>query len=296
MKWLRELCSAGLLVCVVPFSLALAQTNTDVVRSGAVAPSDSGVNLSSHLKKGSSSHSTTGENGALHSDATSQGVSSLCFKPGVGWQNLAEISGTADAQEKQTGAPGVAKRSGAAHKISAECPSSPAAAEVLQGGKPTMTSTLTDSALTDQIKSLQSQDSWQANLGLNPAGSLTSPRHRTGLASHSAISSYHPAGRNSSNEVQAFAAHAYISPIKLRRMIRDAPDEETRMKLRKLNDKVSDTSTSSRESKPREETAGQRMKEKLSGGSSRSSSKSKYSSNRHTARSSHGTKSNKAHS
>jgi uncharacterized secreted protein with C-terminal beta-propeller domain len=58
-----------------------------------------------------------------------------------------------------------------------------------------------------------------------PSQSTTKP------ASHSASLSQVAGSVDSADAVQAFGNHAYVSPIKLRRMTRNAPDLETKIKL-----------------------------------------------------------------
>jgi hypothetical protein len=70
-------------------------------------------------------------------------------------------------------------------------------------------------------------------------GNPVSSRSATKPVPHSAVSLSQVAGSgDSADAVRTFGNHAYISPIKLRRMMRNASDLETRLKLQQLSNKA----------------------------------------------------------
>jgi hypothetical protein len=135
--------------------------------------------------------------------------SPLCFQPGVGWQRVPDLpSASGEHVMKKATSPGIAGAHpvGTSRGISGQCGSSPASTVSVEELKP---------------------------------GGPVSSRSATKAVPHSAVSLSQVAGSgNSPDAVQAFENHAYISPIKLRRMMRNAPDLETRIKLRELSTRV----------------------------------------------------------
>lgn len=272
---------------MVPSPLALAQASANRFQSREVAPSDSGMQVGSSTPQDDSrktTHSNPGNKSALESGATPKG-SPLCFQPGIGWQQVPQaVSPSVErvtASSATKGAVGVksdgtgvalAKRSAKGETMLNECPSSAAsvaAAEAALGAG--RTSETSNSAGRSKNPSLG------ADSALNPAGGLASSQ-KTGAGTGVAMLFSHPSGtRHSSDSVEELERRSYISPAKLRRMIRDAPDLETRIKLRKLSEKQA-----SKQAKPlegsQEKTAGEKLGQKLeriSSSSSRSASGSK---------------------
>ena len=104
------------------------------------------------------------------------------------------------------------------------------------------------------------EDWVKANSALNPANSLAFSRLKTGVSPipYSAASfSQHAESDDSLGAAQELGSHAYVSTIKLRKMMRSASDFETRLELEKISAKVAgkhDKATDSYEkSKAREE-------------------------------------------
>jgi hypothetical protein len=82
----------------------------------------------------------------------------------------------------------------------------------------------------------------------NPASGATSGRRTMTLGSMPSGSTHRSSGGEpgiSSNQVSDLKSHAYISSIVLRRMIRTAPDLETRIKLQEIQGKLSSKSHAS---------------------------------------------------
>jgi hypothetical protein len=85
------------------------------------------------------------------------------------------------------------------------------------------------------------QDWLQANSALNPASSAASQRLTMGLSSMPTGGTHVSAGTRSgvsAAQVNSLKTHAYVSPIELRRMMRNAPDLQTRIKLQELQDRL----------------------------------------------------------
>jgi hypothetical protein len=144
----------------------------------------------------------------------------LCFQPGVGWQTVPQApSAFAGHSATKASAPGVAGAHplGTSHGGSGQCGGSPAssiAVEVLKQESP------------------------------------VSSRSTTKPVSHSTSLSQLAGSVDSADVVQAFANHAYISPIKLRRMMRNAPDLKTKIKLQELSGRGADKAVHSSGSYP----------------------------------------------
>ena len=256
---LRGLFFAGLFACVAPLPPALAQASSGDVQSGPVAPSDSAFQSGWAVPQDSplrSTHPSAANNigNTLASGAIPGESSPLCFQPGIGWRHapqtalrsagrLTANTATGGGLGIQTGRPRIAGTppSGTSRRIPDECKSSlasGAATEALMAGKPTQAP---NSASRTTNMNLGAQDWLRANSALNPASGLASSRLKMGLSPipYSAMSFSQRAGSGDSLQaVQELRTHAYISTIELRRMMRNAPDLETRLKLQELNDEL----------------------------------------------------------
>jgi hypothetical protein len=225
MGWLRELLFAGLFVCVVPSTLVLAQASA-TVQPGPVAPSDSAIQSGSAISKKSSpnkslrSNTSSGIRSMMPFGASPKASTQLSFQPGIGWQH--PPPGAIDSARSviaNSGTRGVASTlsSGTSKRISDEYPSLPSSGATIDEfklGKATKASNVFADGSANM--NLGVWKGTQAN-----SGSIS---NRTGNASLGAA--------------HEFTSHAYISTIKLRGQIRNEPDFETRIKLRKLNDKL----------------------------------------------------------
>jgi hypothetical protein len=182
-------------------------------------------------------------------NVTAESSPVLCFQPGVGWQRfpmgLANGSGAGDASGPPAAAnpaanpPAVAARLLSAKQAqSAECAGILPDKQELRAGAGTL-SILTPNRDIRSGASAKSGavTSFQVNSALHPNGSAglnsirimpgTMPSASTHFASEAEPDEY-------SDQLDGRAFHAYISPIKLRRLIRNAPDYRTRKKLQQL--------------------------------------------------------------
>jgi hypothetical protein len=286
MGWFRGLFFAGLFVCVAPLPLALAQASADSLPSASVAAIDSAIagaaqsGLAVPKKK---SLKTTPSNDANNIGSTRtlgaipRKVSPLCFQPGIGWQNTAQAATGVVGMQTGPG-PAVGQPSGTIQKNSNECPSSSASGAAIQAlgeVRPTETSNLADRTTN---MNQGTQDWLRANSVLNPSSSLAASRLKMGASPNFAGSSSRPTGTtNSAEVVKDSTKRAYISSIKLRRMMRNAPDLETRIKLRELSESLANTTVKPRVSDQegtRREKLGQKIA-RTSGSSSRSEAERK---------------------
>lgn len=183
-----------------------------------------------------------------------RGALRLCFQPGIGWQSisLSAVGGARDMSEsgssggtgvKQSTLSGTAKSayaqpSGASQATNTECPgSSPGAAASgvsMDSHAQSMTS------INSTGMNTGAQDWLGANSAINPASTGASQGGTAGLSSMAA-------GRTSvvGARTNGLKYKAYTSPIELRRMIRSAPDMQTRKKLQKQQETLARKSTRS---------------------------------------------------
>ena len=202
--------SAAVVVVGLVACAAMAVAQVKWAQSSAPASSGAGMTPDSPAKPVAPKLAGGKETGSVRALGRVAGESStLCFQPGVGWQRVPDAAGASAGHPKEKAAsPGIAGAHpfGTSQGISGQC-----------GG-------LSKSSIAVEES--------------KPASAVSSPS-TTKPVSHSAVSLSPVAGSgNSEDAVQAFGKHAYISPIKLRRMMRNAPDLETRLKLQELNSRV----------------------------------------------------------
>jgi hypothetical protein len=212
----------ALFLCVFLSPLALAQVSTDQFQSGLAAPPDRSVQLNSDILKKKPSrfeHSNAAKNikGRLTSGAAPKEASPLCFQPGVGWQRTPIVTG---------------RPTDVSQKAGNECSSSLALGAAVEASKAGALVQTSSSPGRTVKPTIGVTDAAPAN-----PGTLFHP----------------PAVRDPSESAQELATHAYISPIKLRRMMRNAPDLETRLAVRKLSAKPTTTPARNSNQKSRAE-------------------------------------------
>jgi hypothetical protein len=189
----------------------------------------------------------SGSNGSSPATgATSGAMPGLCFQPGVGWQSILPEPSGAPATPGTHGSKGleVSRSTNAAHAQSMYARSSSAQRETECGGNSINKTALgsgverftilnrpqsmRSAGLTKRgtVTSLRVNSPYYANrsAGLEPVGIAPAPTH---FASETE-SDAHP------DQVGVRAFHAYTSSIKLRRLIRNASDFRTRIKLQQL--------------------------------------------------------------
>jgi hypothetical protein len=217
---------AALVVCVPP---ALAQTiEADSLSSdpGAVnIETPAGSPVSTTRPPRAAKHEAGNERmnaWALGKDAG--GSSMLCFQPGIGWQPVLPAP-FASSKRKMT------------------APRSPDVGGIKTGG-PGAAGAQTlgaDQENTGQCAAASYGAIKAVNVGRPVFPQLTGlPLHTTAVPL-SAMPFNQLAGSDESLEpIEEFGKHAYVSPIKLRRMMRNANDLEMRIKLRELSRSLTD--------------------------------------------------------
>lgn len=196
-------------------------------------------------------------------------MSPLCFQPGIGWQPVPE---PVFGDTGKLGAPHIAGRGAPAgpvasgfatggssrllnaqssrgtHRRSSACPGPPmnaTAIEAIVGNVPA-NNQINGVAATPLV---DMNGGAQYRLQTNPA---PTPANRFAFQPSTMGGSSAPVGGNqssagtrpgtSADQVGSLANHAYVSPIKLRRMIRNAPDLQTRMRLREMQKNLAEKS------------------------------------------------------
>ena len=267
----------------------LAASASAVAQSGGVTSSGA-LSSGAALQGGQSGVVTTakktGNKRSMIAGAGARGALRLCFQPGIGWQSVPVSSFGATGELGASGAPGSANSGGIEAKGSATGGSSQSLYAGLSGAKQAMSNecpgTLTNTmapgvAINDGIGAKQAQvmtsvratsmnagaqDWLQANSVLNPASSAASQRLTLGLSSMPAGGTHVSAGTRSgvsAAQINGLKAHAYVSSLKLRRMLRNAPDLETRIKLQELQDKRAKKTRSSAAKSAGSKTARERL-------------------------------------
>jgi len=240
---------------------ASAQSDlSSTVETGPVVPSDS-----MHASDvGHLAINTEPLRGSARAGTLRGGTSRLCFEPGIGWQSI-PISAPASMQMLNVGRQPMGSAAGRAETKNSVTNSgsgftfarSPGASTAIETGCPTKLTNIppsgavSDVIIADRVGSVSSVPSTRINSGASNwldtesvtdrANHATSRRHFVGLGSVP-IGNKHFAARSASSisadEVTALKSRAYLSPIQLRRMIRNAPDLQTRIELRELRDKL----------------------------------------------------------
>jgi hypothetical protein len=242
-------------------AIAGAQSG-DVTSSGALS---SGAALQGGQSAVVTTAKKTGNERLMTAGAGARGALRLCFQPGIGWQRVpvssfgatGELSapGTIDSSTlggiatKNSGAGGSSQSvytrlSGTKQAISNECPATltntmaPGVAipDGIGGNQPQAMTSVRPTSMNDGA-----QDWLHANSLLNPASSATSQRLIMGLTTMPSGGTHVSAGTRSgvsATQVNSLKTHAYVSSIELRRMIRNAPDLQTRIKLQELQDRL----------------------------------------------------------
>jgi hypothetical protein len=192
-------------------------------------------------KTGKSGNSKSSPGGNSHAEAST----GLCFQPGVGWQRIVTGQPNGSATRDAIGSLGAANPQSAYPRLS----SAKQARSVECGGILTDKNELGAGVGTFAIPN---PNRATRSTGSKKPGAVTSfdvnppfhPNSRASLNSIGITPSAMPsapllfnseAGSDEhSDQVGERAFHAYISSIKLRKLIRNAPDFRTRMKLEQL--------------------------------------------------------------
>jgi hypothetical protein len=171
----------------------------------------------------------------------------FCFQPGVGWQRVPQNSVDFTQKSSPVGSRPSTTEVGASPSemsqvnqdqcagIMTNGPARGAVENIVAGKQ----SHATDSNIRTTNANFGVQNWLDADTLLNPSSSLAATRSTMGLTPSLTDSKNfsHGTGPSSSeNSVQELESHAYVSPIKLRKMMRSAPDLETRLKLRRRSE------------------------------------------------------------
>jgi hypothetical protein len=212
--------SARLFVSLLVLLAAAPQASPQTAQSG------SSTSQGAARKSGKSGNSRS----SPASGAIPGALPGLCFQPGVGWQSMLteqpskaatrdtnaskglEVSGSASGATPQSAYPGL---SGAKQVHSTECAGKSTDDRVLGVGVD---------------KKFLNRTAISARSTTKPG---REPARMTALPSATSAASEGEADAPSGQPGDR-AFHAYISSIKLRRLIRNAPDLQTRMKLQQL--------------------------------------------------------------
>ncbi len=260
------------------------------VQPGPVVPSDSGAAAAPGYQPGQPSQHPSGSSASANTlgnlrmtaatGATSGTASTLCFEAGVGWVRVAQSAGTSEGSGMHapthaevggiSGSHGLT--SALARNRTPQCPSQ------WNGATPASSpSALRQTELSSQ-SSMSSEPSARGAVSThpNPQGlthsnlqQMSNPSSITLLPSQGATASYKmnlassAAANLSESDLDALSARAYVSPIRLRRLMRSAPDLQTRLKLHALNRTLTKR-PGKQETAPRQSKA-QEMQSRLAG-------------------------------
>lgn len=177
----------------------------------------------------------TGKLGKNGSSSATGATPALCFQPGIGWQSIPpngsmglEVSGSTSVANSRS----IYARSSSAKQVyAAQCAGNWINKKAPGAGVEKFTILHRPQAKPGTVASLHVNSPYHANgsAGLEPVRGMPSamPPAPTYFASET-----EPDPHSDQASVRAF--HAYISSIKLRRLIRNAPDFRTRIKLQQL--------------------------------------------------------------
>jgi len=209
----------------------------------AAAPAASPQIAQSGLPTRQAALRKTGKFGKNGSSPATGALPGLCFQPGVGWQPMLKQpsrpatrdTNTSMGLEERGSASGAnppsvyARLSNAKQAQSTECPEILTDKRVLGAGAEKFT--ILNRPKPGTVTSFRVNSPYHANgsASLEPAGMMPSAIPPTpNYFAPKAEPDAHP------DQVGVRAFHAYISSIKLRRLIRNAPDFRTRIKLQQL--------------------------------------------------------------
>jgi hypothetical protein len=253
MALFHRLVFIGFLACAVPS--AQPQSKLPPFPSGAIAPSDSAVPSGSApqsgpmvvKKKTQKPSNVSNVRSKLTTGAVPGESQGLCFQPGIGWQRVPQNSDNSAQKTSSVGSSTRTTEVGASSSgmsqvsqdqcagITTNALARGAVVENIVAGEQSHEA---DSNIRTTNANFGVQNWLNADTLLNPASSSAATRLTMGLSQGLPGSKHFSPAKPSSSasSVQEFEAHAYISPIKLRKMMRSAPDLETRLKLEKLNE------------------------------------------------------------
>ncbi len=272
-----------------------ADSSRSALQPGQAAPSGSvsspgtvlqGDRLSSQtaLRKAPKAGSVRG---SLATGATPRELTWLCFQPGIGWQRASlsplgvmdgssatgaagsGASGSGDVNRSATTAasqPVFARPSGAKEAMSNECPEGSANgfASEISIDRAAAGSYAQSIANAHAIDAHDGAENWlRGDSQINPAGgdAFQSLTRSLGSASTGSTRSASQAESEAApDRLNVFKNRAYVSSIEIRRMMRQAPDLMTRIRLQELQGRLAGSARTSN----RRSTARKGAKEHLS--------------------------------
>jgi hypothetical protein len=259
MTWFNRFVFTGLFACAVPWARPQANLSPPLP-SGQIAPSNSATQSDSvpqsglvAVKKNTQKSSSVSNVRSMLATGSVPGESQgLCFQRGIGWQRIPQnsvdfthktspVGGSTSTTEVGVSSSGMGQVSqDQCAGIMTNVVARGAVVEDIVAGKQ---SNAADSNIRTTNANFGVQNWLNADTLLNPASSLAATRLTMGLSPNLTDSKHfsHGTGQSSSeNSIQELEGHAYLSPIKLRKMMRNAPDLETRLRLRRLLEKLND--------------------------------------------------------
>jgi len=254
MAFFRRLVFIGVIACAVPW--APSQAKLPSLPSGQIAPSDSAIpsgtapesGLVAVKKNAQQSSSASNVRGMLATGSVRGESQGLCFQPGIGWQRVPQtfVSSTQKTSPvgSSTRTTAVSAASAGMNQVSQDqcagimtkATAQGAIAEDIVAGKQPHAA---DSNIRTTNANLGVQNWLDTDTLLNPASSSAATRLTMGLSPDLPGSKHFSQGAgpgSSASSIEEFQGHAYVSPIKLRKMMRNAPDLETRLKFRRLSE------------------------------------------------------------
>jgi hypothetical protein len=237
---LHKLLIFGLFVCLATSQRASSQTLEEDHLTTQVAPRKA---------------AKAGKNrGSLIIGAIPNGSPGLCFQPGIGWQrvptgkpNGSDMPGCGNSNNieatkstaTESSASVYAQHSGSKQAIAPGVEmESAVTGSRYQAEPPSGSRSINTGALASQ----------PGNFPFNPASGAASGRRTTAMSSMPSGGMHLPSGPTpeiSADQVKDLGSHTYVSPITVRRMIRNTSDLQTRIKLQELQRKVSNKSKAS---------------------------------------------------
>jgi len=245
----------GLVAAAAPWAQPQSNVTLTPLPSAQIAPSNSAVGSDSATQSGlaapkkntQKSASVSNVRSTLATGSVPGESQSLCFQPGVGWQRVPQnsvnstqktlpVGSSTRTTEVGSSSPGMSQVSRDQCAGIMTNALAPGAVENIIAGE---RSHATESNIRTTNANVGVQNWLNADTLLNPASNLAATRLTMGLSSRLAGSKHFSQGTaqsSSANSLQEFEGHAYVSSIKLRKMMRSAPDLETRFKLRRLSE------------------------------------------------------------
>jgi hypothetical protein len=234
---LHKLLIFGLFVCLATSQRASSQTLEEDHLTTQVVPRKA---------------AKAGKNrGSLIIGAIPNSSPGLCFQPGIGWQHVptgkpngSDMPGCGDSNNIEATKSTATESSASVY--AQHSGNKQAIARGIEMGS-TVTGSRGQAAAPSDSSSINTGAlaSLSGNVPFNPASGATSGRQATAMSSMPPGGMHLSSGHKpeiSADQVKDLGSHAYVSPITVRRMIRNTSDLQTRIKLQELQSKLSNKS------------------------------------------------------